>query len=349
MNNVLKPEIVINDVSIGSNRPCYIIAEMSANHGQSLSKAKELIYAAKEAGADAIKLQTYTADTLTMDCKLPHFEAQGAWKGQYLYDLYKGAYMPWDFHAPLVELANKLGITCFSSPFDSSAVDLLESLDTPAYKIASPELIDHQLIMRVAQTGKPLILSTGGATLAEIAEAVKIAQNSGAQSIAILKCTSAYPAPPESINLKTIPHLKSAFGVPVGLSDHTIGNSVAIASIAMGASIIEKHLVLDKEDNTADSFFSMNPDELKQLVVGVRQVEKAIGDVFYPYEGSSARRCVYLVKDVQAGEVLTMDHIAQMRPGGGPIAPKELKYVLGRQAAKAMSRGKQLTWEDLHR
>ncbi|MBE0385300.1 pseudaminic acid synthase [Pseudoalteromonas luteoviolacea] len=345
---MLKPEIVINDRIIGHNHPCYIIAEMSANHGQSLSKAKELVYAAKEAGADAIKLQTYRADTLTMKCDLPHFYInEGPWKGQYLYDLYEGAYMPWDFHAQLFELANKIGITCFSSPFDSTAVDLLAELNAPAYKIASPELIDHDLIRKSAQTGKPLILSTGGATLPEIAEAVKVAKDAGATEIAVLKCTSTYPAPPESINLNTIAHLKDAFGVPVGLSDHTLGNNIPIASVAVGGCIIEKHFVMDKTEKTADSFFSMNPEELKQLVDGVRQVESALGTVSYPDEGSKARRCVYLVKDVAQGEILTDMHLAQMRPGGGEIQPKEIKYVVGRKVVKDMPRGAQLKWEDL--
>ena len=248
-------EITIDGRKIGPGHPVYIIAEMSANHGQNLEQAKALVRAAKEAGADAIKLQTYRADTLTMDCKLPHFEATGPWQGQYLYDLYEGAYMPWDFHAPLIQLANEIGITIFSSPFDDSAVDLLESFDSPAYKIASPELIDHDLIRKVAATGKPVIMSTGGATLAEIDEAVKVAHQAGVTDLAILKCTSSYPAPPQSINLKTIPHLADVFKVPIGLSDHTLGNHIPVASVAMGATIIEKHFVMSKEDETADSFF----------------------------------------------------------------------------------------------
>ncbi|WP_404338885.1 pseudaminic acid synthase [Pseudoalteromonas mariniglutinosa] len=344
---MFKKEFKIADTWVGHDHPSYIIAEMSANHGQSLSRAKELVYAAKEAGANAIKLQTYTADTLTMDCKLAHFEATGPWQGQYLYDLYKSAYMPWDFHGELFELAKKIGITCFSSPFDKSAVDLLVSLDAPAYKIASPELIDHQLIRDVAATGKPVIMSTGGATLAEISDAVKVAQDAGVTELCILKCTSTYPAPAETINLRTIPHLKDAFHVPVGLSDHTLGNDVPLASIAVGGCMIEKHFVMDKTDNTADSFFSMTPDELASLVSGVRQIEKALGTVHYPTEPSKARRCLYLAKDVAAGETLTKANLVQMRPGGGELMPKDLPYILGRKIRTAMPRGTQLSWKDL--
>lgn len=340
-------EVTINGKKVGPDYPVYIIAEMSANHGQDLEKAKALVRAAKESGADAIKLQTYTADTLTMDCQLPHFEATGPWEGQYLYDLYESAYMPWEFHQPLIELANEIGITIFSSPFDESAVELLESFDSPAYKIASPELIDHDLIRKVAKTGKPIIMSTGGATLAEITEAVDVAKNAGVKDLVVLKCTSTYPAPAESINLATIPHLAKTFHCPVGLSDHTLGNDVPIASVGFGVNVIEKHFVMDKEDNTADSFFSMTPEELKQLVHGVRQVEKAIGVVSFPEQASPNRRCVYVTKDIVKGEKISKDNVAQMRPGGGEIAPKELPYILGMTARAHLIRGTQLTWKDL--
>lgn len=340
-------EITIAGRKIGPTQPAYIIAEMSANHGQDLTRAKELVHAAKAAGADAIKLQTYTADTLTMDCKLPHFEAQGAWKGEYLYDLYQRAYMPWEFHQELIALADEIGITCFSSPFDASAVDLLESFDSPAYKIASPEIIDHELIQYVAKTGKPMIMSTGGATLTEISQAVDVARNAGVKELCILKCTSSYPAPPESINLRTINHLADTFQCPVGLSDHTLGNYVPIASIACGASVIEKHFVMSKEDETADSFFSMTPDELADLVTGVRQVEKALGRIHYPTESSPFRRCLYITKDVQAGECLTRDNVANLRPGGGELRPQDIHHVIGRKANKPLTRGTQLSWVDL--
>ena len=340
-------EITINGRTIGSGHPVYIIAEMSANHGQDLEQAKMLVRAAKEAGADAIKLQTYRADTLTMDCKLPHFEATGPWKGQYLYDLYEGAYMPWDFHAPLIKLANEIGITIFSSPFDDSAVDLLESFDSPAYKIASPELIDHALIRKVAATGKPMIMSTGGATLAEITDAVQVAEQAGVKELCVLKCTSTYPAPADSINLATIPHLADSFKCPVGLSDHTLGNDVPIASVAFGAHVIEKHFVLSKDDETVDSFFSMTPDELKALIHGVRQVEKAVGTIHYPLKPSPNRRCLYTTKDVASGDVLTIDNVANLRPGGGELAPKELPNVIGRKARLFLPRGTQLCWQDM--
>jgi len=340
-------EIIIDGRKIGPGHPVYIIAEMSANHGQNLEQAKALVRAAKEAGADAIKLQTYRADTLTMDCKLPHFEATGPWQGQYLYDLYEGAYMPWDFHAPLIQLANEIGITIFSSPFDDSAVDLLESFDSPAYKIASPELIDHELIRKVAATGKPMIMSTGGATLAEITDAVQVAEQAGVKELCVLKCTSTYPAPAESINLATIPHLADSFKCPVGLSDHTLGNDVPIASVAFGAHVIEKHFVLSKDNETADSFFSMTPDELKALIHGVRQVEKAIGTIHYPLKPSPNRRCLYTTKDVASGDVLTIDNVANLRPGGGELAPKELPNVIGRKARLFLPRGTQLCWQDM--
>ncbi|MDP2635453.1 MULTISPECIES: pseudaminic acid synthase [unclassified Pseudoalteromonas] len=338
-------EITIDGRKIGPGHPVYIIAEMSANHGQDLEQAKALVRAAKEAGADAIKLQTYRADTLTMDCKLPHFEAAGPWQGQYLYDLYEGAFMPWDFHGPLIQLANEIGITIFSSPFDDSAVDLLESFDSPAYKIASPELIDHDLIRKVATTGKPVIMSTGGATLAEIDEAVKVARQAGIKDLAILKCTSSYPAPPESINLKTIPHLADLFKVPIGLSDHTLGNHVPVASVAMKATIIEKHFVMSKDDETADSFFSMTPDELEDLVQGVRQVELALGNVHFPSEPSKARRCLFAARDIAVGEVLSKDNVVNLRPGVGELMPKDLGFITGRIATNSIKKGMPLTWQ----
>ncbi|MBQ4849025.1 pseudaminic acid synthase [Pseudoalteromonas sp. MMG012] len=340
-------EIEINGRKIGPGHPVYIIAEMSANHGQDLEQAKALVRAAKDAGADAIKLQTYTADTLTMDCQLAHFEATGPWQGQYLYDLYQSAYMPWEFHQPLIELADEVGITIFSSPFDASAVELLEGFDSPAYKIASPELIDHELIRKVAKTGKPIIMSTGGATLSEITESVEVAKMAGATEVVVLKCTSTYPAPAETINLATIPHLADMFQCPVGLSDHTLGNDVPIASVGFGVHIIEKHFVLSKDDETADSFFSMTPDDLEQLVHGVRQVEKAIGSIHYPDMPSSNRRCVYVTSDINKGGVLNYSNIAQMRPGGGEIAPKKLPYVIGKKASRFLARGTQLAWQDM--
>lgn len=343
-----KKEFQIAGQPIGEGHPTYIIAEMSANHGQSLNKAKELVYAAKEGGADAIKLQSYRADTLTMKCDQPHFYINnGPWKGQYLYDLYEGAYMPWDFHAELFELADKIGITCFSSPFDASSVDLLAELNASAYKIASPEIIDHELIEKAAATGKPLIISTGSATLEEISEAVSLCHKLGVEELCLLKCTSSYPAPADTINLKTIPHMADAFEVPVGLSDHTLGNDVPIASVALGSCMIEKHFVMDKKDETADSFFSMTPDELKSLVHGVRQVEQALGKVNYPIEKAMGRRCLYAIKDIQAGEAFTRENVANLRPGGGELMPKEIGRVLGKSATGFLPRGTQLNWQHI--
>ena len=328
---------------IGPGEPTYVIAEMSANHGQDYGKAVELVHAAKQAGADAIKLQTYTADTLTLDCKKPVFEAKGAWQGQYLHDLYAGAYMPWEWHEPLQELARSIGLTLFSSPFDPTAVDLLESLDMPAYKIASPELIDLPLIRRVASTGKPVIISTGNGTLAEINEAVQAALSGGGRDIALLKCTSTYPAPPEDTHLRTIPHMASAFGCPVGLSDHTLGTAVPVASVALGASIVEKHFVLNKDDETADSFFSVTPEELGEMVQSIRIAEQAVGRVDYPLEPRPAQRSLIAVRDIRKGEPLTTNNIRSLRPGGG-LPPKEIERVVERRAAFDIERGTPLEW-----
>jgi len=344
---VFSREFRIAGRGIGGEHPAFIIAEMSANHGQDLGKAKELVYAAKEFGADAIKLQTYRADTLTMQSDMPHFFiSEGPWKGQYLYDLYEHAHMPWDFHAELFELAGKLDIICFSSPFDATAVDLLEQFDPPAYKIASPELIDHDLIRYVAATGKPVIMSTGGATLTEIAEAVDVARNAGIKDLCLLKCTSTYPAPADTINLRTMQHLTEAFKCPVGLSDHTLGNAVPIASVTMGAKVIEKHFVMSKDEHTADSFFSMTPNELGDLVTGVRQVEQAVGNVCYPDTPSPARRCLYVTQDVQPGELLTCHNVANLRPGGGSMRPKDAVHALGQKAKHFLMRGHQLSFSD---
>jgi len=340
-----KAEICIDARRIGPDQPTFVVAEMSANHGQDLIKAKELVHAAHESGADAIKLQTYRADTLTMKCEQPHFYiSDGAWKGQYLYDLYKGAFMPWEFHADLFELAATLGICCFSSPFDDEAVDLLEQLNAPAYKIASAELIDHPLLTRVARTGKPIILSTGNATLQEIDEAVRLLRGRGVSELALLKCTSAYPAPAESINLRTISHLAEAFGCPVGFSDHTIGNAVPIASVAMGACIIEKHFMLSRDEKTTDSFFSTTPDEMRGLVHSIREVEKALGDICYPEQEAPWRRCLYAARDIRQGEVFSRQNVANLRPGGGELKPRHLGVVLGRVAATEIRRGEQLKW-----
>ncbi len=336
----------IDGKSIGNHCPTYIIAEMSANHGNDLGKAKELVHAAKECGADAIKLQTYTADTLTLDCQSPHFYLQeGPWKGQYMHDLYAYAMTPWEWHAELMELAGSIGLTCFSSPFDPTSVEFLEKLNAPAYKIASPEIIELPLIRQVARTGKPVIMSTGSATLDEIRDAVEAAKEAGATDICLLKCTASYPAPPESMNLRTIPHMHETFNCPVGLSDHTMGFAVPVASIALGACMIEKHFVLDREDETADSFFSMTPEEFSTMAAAIRIAEKALGGIAYPDKALTTRRTLYAVSDIRKGETLTTENVRSLRPGGG-IEPKRIDDVLGKTASDNIVRGTPLT-EDL--
>ena len=333
----------IDNKEVGENSPVYIIAEMSANHGNDIGKALELVHAAKESGADAIKLQTYTADTLTLNCESDvFFIKKGPWKGQYLYDLYKGASMPWEWHEKLKAEAEKIGLTLFSTAFDPTSVELLHKLDMPAYKIASPELIDLELIRQVVRIGKPVILSTGNANLIEINEALTVAVEEGAKDICLLKCTSVYPAPPEEINLKTIPHMKESFKCIVGLSDHTMGIGVPIASIAFGATIIEKHFTMNRSDNTVDSFFSATPDEFKAMVDGIRMAEKAVGEISYPIESNPAQRSLIAVKDIKKGDFFTSENIKSLRPGGG-ILPKYIVKVLKRRANIDIKRGTPLS------
>lgn len=317
---------------------------MSANHGNNLEQAIETIKAAKKSGADAIKIQTYTADTLTLDCKDKAYEAKGAWKGQYLYELYKDASMPWEWAPVLQNTAKKEDIILFSTPFDFSSVDFLETLNMPAYKIASPEIIDLPLIRYIAKTKKPIILSTGNATLAQIDEAVSTIAQEGVKELAILKCTSEYPAPAENINLKTIPNLKDIYKCPVGLSDHTLGTAVPIASVALGANIIEKHFILDKNIKTADSFFSANPKELEAIVQGSQQVFKALGDIHYPLIQNPNQRSLIAIKDIQKDEIFTKQNMKSLRPGGG-IAPKEIEKIYGRKATESLKKGTLLNWE----
>jgi len=337
--------IEIDGSKIGNNYPPYIIAEMSANHGNNINIAIESIKKAKEVGANAVKIQTYTADTLTLDCKEKWFEAKGSWRGQYLYDLYRDASMPWEWTPKLLEVAKEIGITLFSSPFDFSAVDFLEDLDFPAYKIASVELIDLPLIKRMARTQKPIIMSTGNATIAQIHEACETILNEDNNNIAILKCTSEYPADPKDINLKTIPYLKELFKVPVGLSDHTLGSAIPIASIAMGGNIIEKHFILDRAIKTADSFFSATPDELKAIVDGSKMVHDALGDVCFPLTTNPSQRSLIAIKDIAKGQKLVNgENFKSLRPGGG-IEPKYLDLVNNRTAIKAIKKGTLLNWE----
>jgi pseudaminic acid synthase len=334
----------INNERVGEGCPPYIIAEMSANHGNDLNKAIEIIRKAKECGANAIKIQTYTADTLTLNCKIKAFEAKGAWKGMYLYDLYSDASMPWEWTKRLQEVAGEEGITLLSSPFDFSSIEFLEKLNMPAYKIASPEIIDLPFVRRVAQTGKPIIMSTGGATLSQIDEAVTIMIEENVKDLAILKCTSEYPASPSKINLKTIQNLKDIFKCTVGLSDHTLGSAIPIASVGLGASIIEKHFIISRDDETADSFFSANPKELTDIVNGAKMVQEAIGCVKYPIE-SNPQRSLIAIKEVKKGDkMVNGGNFRSLRPGGG-IEPKYIGNVEARKAVKNIEAGTLLSWD----
>jgi N-acetylneuraminate synthase len=341
----------ISGKSIQPGSPCYIIAEMSANHGQSFEAALELVHAAKQAGADAIKLQTYTPDTITIDSRRPEFLiGKGTlWEGRNLYELYGDAYTPWEWQPKLKEEAEKLGMDCFSTPFDDTAVDFLEGMNVPAHKIASFELVDTELLKKVAATGKPVIMSTGMATLAEIDEAVRTLREAGCIQLALLKCTSAYPSLPGDMNLRTIPHLAQAFHVPVGLSDHTLGIAVPIAAVALGACIIEKHLALRRSDGGPDAAFSLEPAEFRAMVDAVRVAERALGKVSYEMSEKEQasrvfRRSLFVVKDMKAGEEFTRENVQSIRPGHG-LPVKELDRVLGRKAAVSIERGTPMTFE----
>src|SRR5690606_25161747 len=324
----------INNRKIGADFPPYIIAELSANHNGRLETALKIIEEAKRCGADAIKLQTYSADTITLNSKNEEFMIRGGlWDGQSLYELYQKAQMPWEWHKPLFEHARALDITIFSSPFDRTAVDLLEDLNAPAYKIASFEAIDLPLIKYVAATGKPMIISTGMADKDEIAEAVQAAYDGGCKELAILHCVSGYPAPAEDYNLRTLQDMASSFNIPVGLSDHTLDNTTAIASVVLGASIIEKHFTLDRNGGGPDDSFSLEPEDLKQLCVGAKTAWRALGQVDYGRKSSEQgnaqfRRSLYFVKDMKVGDVITEDCVRSVRPGYG-LAPKLMHRVLG--------------------
>ncbi|RUM44604.1 MAG: pseudaminic acid synthase [Hydrogenimonas sp.] len=343
----LSSEFLIDGKTVGLNTPPYIIAEMSANHCGDEVKAKEIISAAKECGVDAIKLQTYKAETLTLNHKSDFFYIdQGPWAGQYMYDLYQQGELDWDIQARLFEYAREIGLTIFSSPFDATSVDFLESVDCVAYKIASPEIIDLPLIKKVARTGKPMIISTGNATVSDIHIAVETALQQGCSDIALLKCTSTYPAPPSSINLKTIEHMKEMFHTPVGLSDHTMGIAVPLGSIALGATIIEKHFILDRNDESIDNFFSATPDEMKALVDGAKDVYAAIGHVSYPTISPQAKKSIIVVEDISVGECFNEHNIKVLRPGGG-LEPKYYDQIIGRTAVKDLKRGDVITMEDI--
>lgn len=335
---------------IGPGHPTYVIAEMSANHGQKFEQAVAILRAAKDAGADAVKLQTYTPDTITIACDRQEFLIKGTpWVGRNLHDLYREAYTPWEWQPRLREIALDLGIELFSSPFDASAIEFLEAMQVPAYKLASFELIDIALIRGMARTGKPLIMSTGMATLEEVEEAVLTARDAGAQQIALLKCTSAYPSPPEEMNLRTIPEMSRRFQVPVGLSDHTMGDTIPVAAVALGACIIEKHITLSRSNPGPDSAFSLEPHEFKATVDAIRTAEKALGRVhfgFRPHEEASRtfRRSLFVVEDIQQGALFTAKNTRSIRPGHG-LHPRHLPEVLGCHAACDITRGTPLKWD----
>ena len=346
----MKSYIEIENRHIGLGKPTYIIAEMSANHNQDFEQAVKIIHAAKKGGADAVKLQTYTPDTITIDCDNDYFRIKGTiWEGKNLYELYGEAYTPWEWQPKLKKIANDLGMDLFSTPFDHTAVDFLEKMDVPAYKVASFELVDIPLLRKIAQTGKPIIMSTGMAILAEIDEAVSAIREAGCNQLALLKCTSAYPAPPDEMNLRTIPHLAETFNVSVGLSDHTLGIAVPVASVALGASIIEKHFTLSRSMPSPDSEFSLEPDEFKEMVNAIRTAEKALGKVSYEItEKQKAtrvfRRSLFVVKDIKEGEEFTEENVRSIRPGFG-LNTRYFDKIIGKCANKDIKRGIPITWD----
>ncbi|MDF2065811.1 pseudaminic acid synthase [Bacillus sp. Cr_A10] len=346
--------IQIENRQVGSNHIPFIIAEMSGNHNQSLKRALEIVEAAAASGAHALKIQTYTADTMTLNIENADFKIEdneSLWDGQNLYQLYHQAYTPWEWHKPIFDRARELGMIAFSTPFDDTAVDFLEELNVPLYKIASFENTDLPLIKKVASTGKPMIVSTGMATVAELDDLVRTARDSGCKELILLKCTSTYPATPENTNISTIPHMRELFDVQVGLSDHTMGIGVSVASIALGATVIEKHFTLSRADGGVDSAFSMEPDEMRALVVETERAWQAIGNVTYgPTEKEKAslkfRRSIYVSKDINAGERFTKNNIKIVRPGYG-LEPKYYEKVLNTIAMKDYRAGNPLTFEDV--
>ena len=342
----------IGNRAIGRAHAPFIIAEMSGNHNQSVERALQIVEAAAKAGAHALKIQTYTPDTMTLDLDEREFhigDASSLWTGTSLYRLYSEAYTPWEWHKPIFDRARELGIIPFSTPFDDTAVDFLETLDVPCYKIASFENTDLPLIRRVAATGKPLIISTGMATVAELDETVRTAREAGCKELVLLKCTSTYPASPENTNILTIPHLRELFGCEVGLSDHTIGVGVSVASVALGASVIEKHFTLDRAEGGVDSAFSMEPAEMTQLVVETERAWQALGKVSYGATAAEKkslvfRRSIYASQDIAEGEALTRENIRIIRPGYG-LPPKYFEQVIGKCAKQAIKRGTAISWD----
>ncbi|EHK54136.1 pseudaminic acid synthase [Allomesorhizobium alhagi] len=342
----------IGNREIGQNAPPFIIAEMSGNHNQSLERALEIVDAAAVTGAHAIKLQTYTADTITLNLRGGDFDIsdeKSIWSGRNLHDLYKEAHTPWEWHAPIMQRAREHGMLCFSSPFDETAVDFLESLDVPAFKIASFENSHLPLIRKVGATGKPMIISTGMASIAEVDEAVRTAREAGCRDLVLLKCTSTYPATPENTNVLTIPHMRDLFRCDIGLSDHTMGVGVAVAAVAHGATVVEKHFTLRRADGGVDSTFSLEPEEMKALVVESERAWQSLGNVVYgPTEAEKKslafRRSIYVAEDVAAGQPLTRENIRIVRPGHG-LAPKHYDMLLGRHANRDLKAGTPASWD----
>ncbi len=342
----------INGRSIGANEPPYVVAEISANHNGSLDLGFKLIEEAKKAGADAVKLQTYKPDTITLNSDSDDFKILGGlWDGRTLYELYEEAHMPWDWHKPLFDHAQKVGITIFSSPFDNTAIDLLEDLNAPAYKIASFEAVDLPLIKYAASTGKPMIISTGMADALEIQEAIDAAREGGCKQLAVLHCVSGYPAPAQDYNLRTIPDMIERFGLVTGLSDHTLDNTTAIASVAMGASIIEKHFTLDRNGGGPDDRFSLEPADLAALCQGAKTAWQAMGRVDYGRKSSEQsnvkfRRSLYFVKDLECGDVITLSSIRSVRPGYG-VSPKHLNNFIGQKVRRAIKKNTPVNLDDI--
>jgi N-acetylneuraminate synthase len=347
----MNPLLHIAGRPIGPGHPVYIIAELSANHGGNFEQAAQTLRAMKAAGADAVKIQTYTADTLTLASDQPWFRIQGGtlWDGRTLHELYQQAAMPWEWTPRLQALAHELGLHFFSTPFDFTAVDFLQQLDVPAYKIASFELVDLPLLRKVAATGKPVIASTGMATLEEITEAVETLRAAGCRELALLKCTSAYPAPPEEMHLRTLADLARRFQVPVGLSDHTLGLAAPVAAVALGACILEKHFILSRSLPGPDSAFSLEPGEFRAMVQAVRDAERALGEVNYtvsPQESKSRqfRRSLFVVADMRAGDTFTPQNVRSLRPAAG-LHPRHYDTIIGRRAARDIPRGTPLQWD----
>ena len=344
--------VTIDNRIIGRDHSPFIIAEMSGNHNQSLERALEIVEAAAKTGAHALKIQTYTPDTMTLDLDEREFhisDPTSLWTGTSLYKLYGEAYTPWEWHKPIFARARELGIIPFSTPFDDTAVDLLESLDVPCYKIASFENTDLPLIRRVAATGKPVIISTGMASIAELDDTVRAARESGCKDLVLLKCTSTYPSSPNNTNLLTIPHMREMFDCEIGLSDHTMGIGVSIASVALGATVIEKHFTLNRRDGGVDSTFSMEPAEMTQLVAETKQAWQALGKISYGATKDEKkslifRRSLYVVQDLKAGDILTTGNVRAIRPGLG-LSPKYLDQVLGKASKQDVKRGTPLGWE----